>query len=311
MALGIFTGILISSPASAWDSEEGRSAPIIHSPLSESITIKSVVSELQGQHVTITYEISNTTNHPIKTTLSTYSEPYSWQGYAADYPDLHFPELRIRVNGVASNKNTVTYAWLNGQDITQKLRMTGIDPYIVSSPEAAQPTANLRYSHAKAEPLSSAFQIRENIAIPNWLIQQNAFWKVTLAGRAVSTLVVDYDARPATREVAVNSPSFASTIYQHCGDPEKIKQLLSSDSLRNQESVRIAEYVLPLQFGNTPLPAAQFSINSMPSHPGLETLATLSCGPEDASITGAPSIQLSNAGYKSSLRILSITAQRK
>lgn len=60
MALGIFTGILISSPASAWDSEEGRSAPIIHSPLSESITIKSVVSELQGQHVTITYEISNT-----------------------------------------------------------------------------------------------------------------------------------------------------------------------------------------------------------------------------------------------------------
>ncbi|TAK84228.1 MAG: DUF4424 domain-containing protein [Aquabacterium sp.] len=310
-ALGFLAVMLIALPTAAWEHEEGLPAPSIQATSKNVITANSIRSEIHGPHVNITYELNNVSNHTVETTLSTYSEPYQWQGYSSDYPSLHFPEFTIRLNGSKLNKNVSTYAWLNGKDITSKLKSASIDPYLISLPEAAQPTSTLKKKRASAWLMSTAFQIREDMAIPKWLIQQNSSWSIKLPAQSASIVSIDYDARPATREVAVNSPDFASVIYRHCNEPTKIKQILASDPGRSMDAVRISEYVLPLQFGDVPLPAAQIRVQTIPSSNGLESLVTLSCGPEDASIEGAPNVPWTNAGHKNMLRILSITAQRK
>jgi hypothetical protein len=301
----------LTIPASswAWDEEVGAVAPKLNGTLPAHTTIDRIDVLLQGRAISLTYHGQQRDKSPQKLVLSSYSPPFTWQGAAADYPDLHFPELSIQFNGDAGTYTAHAIALFDGEPVTDKLKSAGVDPLRVALAEEAPVDPKTVRGKEVRKLFSTGVTHADNI-YPLWHVIYSRKWAPIPLPKGPFSIQVTYNSRPAKIEVSTNGTAFAAAVLAHCGSLDQVKPLLRDSGGNMPDSVLIETTTVPLPLANIAPTSTFISTSSARTpRPGLRLASTLACGPEDVSLLGQPHIASSRAKTSSSLSVLNIFIQ--
>lgn len=293
----------------AWDEEIGAPAPTLNGHLPSHTSIYRVDLALRGRDVTLTYHGQQADKHPQPLVLSRCSPSFGWQGVAADYPDLHFPELSIKVNGQSISSKPHATALFEGEDVTGELLKAGISPLRVTlTEEALVDPLSIRTKGARK--LFSTESSNADRAYPLWQLLYSQAWKLPGLVTGAFSIQVNYIARPAKREINTDSKAFSAAVLAHCGNLDQVKGMLKDKNGDVPAAAVIETITVPLQLANM-APVNTFLVASPAdkTQPGLRLASTLACGPEEASLVGSPSIKSSKTVTNSVLSVLEIFVQ--
>jgi hypothetical protein len=298
--------LIVPASARAWDEEMGATAPKLLGQLPFRTTITHVDVALQGHTVSLTYHGQHASTTHQKLVLSSYLLPFGWQGVAADYPDLHFPELTVKVNEHLIAPTPRVTAFFEGKDVTADLRKVEIDPLRVALTEAALIDPRLIRTQS-ARRLFAAQSPDADRSYPLWQVAFSQTWTQTNLAVGPLSIQVTYNARPEKRQVNTSSKAFAAAVLAHCGDLEQIMSSLKETGGGPPAAVLIETISVPLQIANVaPLPSFLTVTPAAKTRPGLRLASTLACGPEESSLAGQPAIQSSKTATTSALSVLEI-----
>lgn len=293
----------------AWDEEIGAAAPTLNGHLPSHTSIYRIDLALRGHDVTLTYHGQQAGRYPQSLVLSGYSPPFGWQGIAADYPDLHFPELSVKVNGQRISSKPHATALFGGNDVTDELLKAGISPLRVTlAEEALVDPLSIRTKGARK--LFSTESSNADLAYPLWQLLYSQAWKLPGLVAGSFSIQVNYIARPAKREINTDSKAFSAAVLAHCGNLDQVKGMLKDKNGDVPDAVVIETITVPLQLANmAPVNTFLATSPSDKTRPGLRLASTLACGPEEASLLGSPSITSSKSVTNSVLSVLEIFVQ--
>lgn len=293
----------------AWDEEIGAAAPMLNGRLPSHTSIYRIDLALRGHDVTLTYHGQQADRHPQSLVLSSYSPPFGWQGVAADCPDLHFPELSVKVNGQRISSKPHATALFEGDDVTGELLKAGISPLRVTlTDDALIDPLSIRTKGAKK--LFSKESSNPDLAYPLWQLMYSQAWKLPDSITGSFSIQVNYTARPAKREINTDSKVFSAAVLAHCGNPDQVKEMLKDKNGDVPAAIVIETMTVPLQLANM-APVDTFLVTSPAdkARPGLRLASTLACGPEEASLFGSPYLKASKTVTNSVLSVLEIFVQ--
>ena len=283
--------IIAARPAFAWEAEAGAVFPALNGFLPAGVAINGVQVRLSADGVAIRYAVRNEAARSQAFSLSSYLPPFGWQGTAAEYNDLSFPEAALSLDGKVLKPQEATRALIDGVDAVDSLRSAGVDPRLVAQTEAVVAELEL---HGKAAKLRKrgAFRTEGVLLLPNWLLQVNRSWSPTILSRSDSVLTVQYQPMPAFRSVRVGSNDWLALLYQHCADPEAVVGELGRIEAAPVEYRTVRIYSIPVAIANVLSIDPDLSVDLRSSHENDERAKlTLTCkayGGEG--LTGSPSI---------------------
>lgn len=293
----------------AWDEEAGAPAPTLNGRLPSHTGIDRIDLTLRGRNVTLVYHGHQVDKRSQPLVLSSYSPAFGWQGVAADYPDLHFPELSIKVNGRSISSTPHAKALFEGEDVTGELHKAGISPLRVAlAEEALIDPLSIRTKETRR--LFSTATFNADRAYPLWQLLYSQAWKLPGLVTGPFSIQVNYRARPAKSEINTDSKAFSAAILAHCGAPDQVKEVLKDKNGNLPAAVVIESFKVPLQLANmAPVETFLATSPSEKPRPGLQLAATLACGPEEDSLLGSPSIKSSRTATSSVLSVLEVFVQ--
>ena len=301
--LGLLLVMLAPATGKAWDVEPGVPGAVVTGHLPKSITLSRVDVSLQGSSVTLSYHGVNAAPSSASVVLTSFIDAFGWQGVAADHPDLHMPELSLRVNGLLIKDKTHAQSLLNGTDVTLGLKRAKLDPLLVAKGEDAFIEAPSR----AAKPYLSVND--DGPSFPLWQLLFRHTWALPALREGEMSLQMNYRPRPAKTETITASRQFEGAVLSHCGDIQSIKNVLKKRLGSVPETVVLETITIPLQFANIAPVDAYLTATEAQSSTGLPVAAILACGAEDNSLLGTPSSTRAKTLGTPNLSILQILTQ--
>ena len=260
-ALFSFTLALgIGSPAVAWEVEAPVSLPSPVGIVPAGVFVSEVVVDIKDSMVTTAYVFSSRENVPKQNIFSIYLAPFSWSGVAAEYPDRHFPELRVVSDGQSIPLRSTVTALHDGRDITDDLIRTGLDPAMVSFGADAFLDADEKNDrHFKTLIEIGALKRADGTYLPTWYVQYAYSWPQTYKPGAKTRVELRYRARPGFSPIARNDRRLMEHLSGHCGSPKDLDELVSGDRFSKSEDFLIKTYVIHFGLGQMNLDKAKLS----------------------------------------------------
>jgi hypothetical protein len=298
--------LLLPPTSWAWDIEDGAPAPQIHGRLPEDLRIEHLAIALHGRSVSLDYKGQNHTPVSRASVLHRQSPPFAWQGVAADYPDLHFPEMSLWVNAQHLASKHRVIAWFEDEDVSADLQRAKIDPLLPASGEEAL-TEGASLHTPRIRRLFSATTREVSVVYPLWQVVYHQAWRVPGLPEGPVSIQLRYEARPDKREVETDSKAFAAAVIGHCGDLEQVKGMLKRADGTLPAAVVMESITVPLALANTVLVDADLIVEpSAKTASALRLGAVLACGPEESSLAGRQSLPRSKVMSRPSLAVLEI-----
>jgi len=290
---------LVNFSSFAWDVELGVAAPAILGRLPDGVRLTRADVRWDGRKVSILYMGENRSVAHGGFFLSAYAPVYGWQGVAADYPGLHFPEIRLNVNGRSVAHRGLASAYRDGLDVTALLKRSGVSPLLVAQ---AEPVSAMELPpHVRG-----LFSASQGNVYPLWQLAYRHQWAVQALAVGSVTFEVIYDGRPQKMEVSLKSKRFASLVQEHCGDLASVTSQLNGMAGRELDSVVAKRLTIPLSFANSAEVDPHLAVVSGVA---LKGAVTLVCGLQDGSLVGLPDIDLSPVGHGGMLSMLVLYPQ--
>lgn len=230
---------LIAS-ASAWESETAVPLPAPMGWLPDGVVLVRATVDLAGSNITLRYLFRNGGKTARSNTFAIYLPAFAWQGVAADYPDRHFPELRV-----ADGPRARTIALHDGRDITADLRRAGLAAERVGLGEEALVVADAadlrRYRKLLA---SGALHGADGVYVPRWLAQTTHVWRQSYPP-GETEMSIRYQARPGFALVDRTSPALVSDLRAHCANADDLEAILSRRLFPDSDYLLVKTYVIP------------------------------------------------------------------
>jgi len=228
------------APASAWDSEIAVSLPAATGWLPDGVELVRARVDLEGSNITLRYLFRNSGKTARSNIFAIYLSPFAWQGVAGNYPDRHFPELRV-----ASGQRARTIALHDGRDITADLRRAGLVAEQVGLGEeglvVAAAADQRRYRKLLA---SGALRGVDGVYVPRWYAQTTHSWQQSYPP-GETEMSLRYQARPGFVLVDRNSPALVSELRAHCATADDIEAIFSRRQFPDSPDLLVKTYVIP------------------------------------------------------------------
>ncbi|GAA5175533.1 hypothetical protein GCM10025771_07960 [Niveibacterium umoris] len=308
MRQGISTALcymlFAAGPAIAWESESGAVFPALVGTLPEGISLKATNVRLSAESVVIEYTLQNSTVKPKSFKLSSYLAPFGWQGAAAEYNDLHFPEVALKVDGKPQIPRTRVSALLDGDEIAASLRRSAIDPYLVAREDVKTDERAIAKRVAQKQLPAEAFRA----GLPIWQLQVTRSWLIRLSVQRETVLGLRYRVRPAFRPVKVGGSDWQSLILQHCGNPKQVGEALAELEPSSPEYRNVEVYTIPVKVANAQASDVDLSIDLQAKGSGSKRAsASLTCNAYSGTgQLGLPSVSTTQVLSPSQLSVLVI-----
>jgi hypothetical protein len=230
---------LIAS-ATAWETETAVPLPPATGWLPDGVALVRARADLEGSSVNLRYLFRNSGKTARSNTFAIYLPAFAWQGVAADYPDRHFPELRV-----ASGQRVRTIALHDGRDITADLRRSGLAAERVGLGEEALVVADAADQRRYRKLLASgALHGADGVYLPRWSAQTTHVWRQSYPP-GETEMSLRYQARPGFALVDRNSPALLSDLRAHCADADDIEAILSRRQFPDSADLLVKTYVIP------------------------------------------------------------------
>ncbi|MGW8391048.1 hypothetical protein [Pseudoduganella sp. HUAS MS19] len=194
--------------------------------------LEGVRVRLNGYEVELAVSLNNSSKRPQHAGFYAVTPLFDYLGEGEEYADKTFRELKALQDGEPLRVTSARRAYFLGQDITPTLRKAGISPI---------------YSNDIHWKMLEKLPLLQNIRIDNWQSQVSFGWSARIAPESTTVGTVTYSAMPKFGMELLDSDNFSRLVQQHCGDAEKLKELVRRAS--PAETAVLAEvFEFPLPF---------------------------------------------------------------
>jgi hypothetical protein len=121
-------GVLSAAPIQAEVGSSGAPLPALESDPPDTVFPQSCSVSVVADGITVEMSVSESGEMPA---LLLNGPLFGWMGEADPYPDRHFPELEIRIDGAPVMPNDRFEAWAGKNNITNLVRAAEMDPWAV------------------------------------------------------------------------------------------------------------------------------------------------------------------------------------
>lgn len=241
---------------------------------------------LNGHDVGIHLRLSN--DKRAVSRLATITLPrFKWRGAADPYPDRHYPELTVRIDGKLEYLYSTYSVDVRNADISALVRSARLDPLaIVAAPPIVDLTA---VEPQLAAALRQAGAVREDPDagdLANWSVQRQVFFDVTAKPNVV--LELEYLARPAFALHLSRDADLDSLLRKYCSSTANMLQALPKGLAI--ENVVVEEYIFDLSTGPQ-VEDSEVTLDVRGSqNSGAPPIVYAACGAAGASLIGVNSL---------------------
>lgn len=223
----VLLNLVLTPLCGAWESERGVFPSPLVATSPERIKISAVYILLGEKETKLRYLINGKEGDEKPQNLTIYSQLFSWGGVGAEYPDRHFPEISMVVDGRPIKRISHLFAIHGGENITEVLKKANLNLGLVGYGEEA--IINIR-SGKEFKGLKSLFKknvIKKigNMALPGWKVFASHSWEIEIAKQKISEIELKFKTRPTFKLLNKLSPMDKGVLYSHCAPSSFVENL--------------------------------------------------------------------------------------
>ena len=202
----------------------------------ETVRADSCAIVLTGDHVSMEMSVTPTGDTPA---LLLGGSRFGWTPDAR-YPNPHFPELQIRIDGVPHPTQDRYEAFVGGRNITTMLRLTGMDPLAVTRTPPLTSGDSHNAPQLKALVNVGAVQKSGDDYLAKWQVRRIV--RIPLEPAPLHRVTLEYEALPAVSAVNRDELDTVSREMSYCLSAAQLRHL---PHLRPGYGWQATEYTLP------------------------------------------------------------------
>jgi hypothetical protein len=296
-----FAGIALvgtlTTPARADDVSAGVApGPITAAPAGRT-HVTAIRVALAGRQIEVATALSV---ERLPVTLHLDLPRFGWLGEAEIYPDRHFPELKISVDGKPATVPSSFSAWKGGRDVSALVRAAGVDAFAVAeTPPIVAPVRGRQPAFAALLAAGAVTRAPEGM-LAGWDVQRHI---AVPLGSGLHNVIIRYKARQALTLAQLPTPGDAAMWADFCLTPARAAALLNNH--RNGRTVAMDRYRIPIGVNGQTPPRISLRMNAPPA--GAMTVV---CGADGRPAINATGSRLVRAGRDNALHILYVSAVR-
>jgi len=200
------------------DTSVGVMLPGLRSEPSGSVAVVSSVVALRSGQVELA--LKTAVARPQGASLIIKMPRFGFLGEPDPYPDRHFPELEVRLNGTQAQFQSSAAVFVGPSDVTGAVRKAGLDPFaIADTPPFVSSGPNEAAAMETLVKLGAVEKDGENY-VAKWQVQRT----VTIAIPSGSvTVALNYKARPAFALKPAAQIANATNAARYCVSSQTIE----------------------------------------------------------------------------------------
>ncbi|MGO9513671.1 MAG: DUF4424 family protein [Steroidobacteraceae bacterium] len=293
----------IAGTSRAAGSSTGAPLPGLTSDEGSKVAAESCWVTLSGENVSVELSVYSVSNQPA---LLIEGPLFGPQGESEAYPDRHFPELEVRIDGAPVTPEDRFEAFMGKSDITSAIRDAGMDPWAIARNPPVTPVRPDARA-LKALERMHAVQHSGEEYLANWTARR--VLRIPFKASANQRIELRYRARPAFVELPSHQLLSDGREAAYCVSPTKANAMLHAGSSPRLVHVAVAEYSIATGIDGRPAATVLLTKSANAGSAAASRVFTFACGPHGKPIAVAGNltrrpVQVDQAG---NLRILEVT----
>lgn len=272
----------LAAAANAAGSSTGAPLPGLKADEGSHVSAQSCSVTLAGNKATVELELATASDQPA---LLIDGPLFGWLGESEAYPDRHFPELEIRIDGASITPEGRFDAFIGARDISSLIRRAGIDPWaitrsppIVSAASAASPAQKPWAMQALEK--TGAVQRSGDDYLARWTARRMV--RIPLKNAPQQRLQLSYLARPAFTQASPPELLAGEREAAYCLSPKQMNARLHTGT--NPRPFRIVEYSIATGIDGRPAPKVLLTMSEDAGGAPASHVVTFVCGPHGSPI---------------------------
>jgi hypothetical protein len=262
--------------ANAAGSSTGAPLPGLKADEGSNVSAQSCSVTLAGNQVAVELELTSTSEQPA---LLIDGPLFGSMDAAEAYPDRHFPELEIRIDGMPIQPEGRFDAFIGGHDISSLIRRAGVDPWAISrSPPLVAPNQNSWAIDALQR--TGAVQRSGDEYLAHWTARRMV--RIPLKSSPQQRLQLSYLARPALTQASPSEWLTSEREAAYCLSPKQMNAKLHAHT--TPRPLSIAEYSVATGIDGRPAPVIVLTKSADTGSAAASHAVTFACGPHGAAI---------------------------
>ncbi len=272
MSVGAASALLaaIAGTSHATASNGGAPLPGLVSDEGSNVAADSCSVTLSGENARVELSIHAAT----QAALLIEGPLFGWQDESAAYPDRHFPELEIRIDGASVAPEDRFEAFMGKFDITNAIREAGMDPWSIAHTPPITPVRPDSRA-LKALERMHAVQRSEEGYLAKWTARR--VLRIPLVDSANQRIELRYLARPAASQLPSDSLFTGEREAAYCVSPAHAGAMLHIGS--SPRLVHVAEYSIATGIDGRPAPKVMLTKSTDAGSAAASRVFTFACGP--------------------------------
>jgi hypothetical protein len=270
---------VLAAAATAAGSSVGVPLPGLKADEGSNVSARSCSVTLVGDKATVELELAATSEQPA---LLIDGPLFGWLGGSEAYPDRHFPELEVDIDGTKVAPEGRFDAFIGGRDISSWIRRAGIDPWAIThSPPVVSPRQDPWAMQALEK--TGAVQRSSDGYLAHWTARRMV--RIPLKAAPQQRLQLSYFARPAIMQASPTEVLTDEREAAYCLSPKQMNARLHT---RNDlPPVSIAEYSIATGIDGRAAPRILLTKSPNTASVAAARIITFACGPHGSPIAVA------------------------
>jgi hypothetical protein len=255
---------------------------------------------MSGSTVSLELALHTDSNQPA---LLIEGAPFGPTGESEAYPDRHFPELEIRIDGAPVTPEDRFEAFIGRRNITSAIRDAGMDPWAISRNPPVTPVRSDSRALAALEQVRAVRRSGEEY-LANWTARR--VLRIALNPSANERIELRYRARPAFAELPSDQLVTREREADYCLSAKQVNAIPHTGP--TPPRLHVAEYSIATGIDGHPAPTVVLTKSADAGGAPAGRVFTFVCGPHGKPIAVAGDlarrpVQVDQAG---NLRILEV-----
>ena len=288
--------------AHAAESGAGAPLPGLTADEGSEVSVRSCAVTLSGLNTTVQLELETSSDQPA---LLLSGPLFGWLGESEAYPDRHFPELQIRIDGTLISPEEHFEAFLGKRDISLLIREAGIDPWSIgrTPPSVLAPEDSWALNLLKK---TRALRRSGDDYLAQWRARR--MLRIALGAVPKQSLQLSYLARPAFAQLSSAELLTGGRDVTYCVSPREMNAKLHAGT--KPRPMQILEYSIATAIDGRPAPTVTLTASSDAASSAKRHFR-FACGPRGKSIAVAGNLtrQPVQVDLSGSVRMLDVTEQ--
>jgi hypothetical protein len=207
---------------------------------------------------------------------------FGWQGESEGYPDRHFPELEIRIDGASMMPEDRFEAFMGKSNITSAIRDAGMDPWAIAHTPPVTPVRPDSRALKALERMHAVQRSGEEY-LAKWTARR--VLRIPLKASVNQRVELRYLARPASSQLQSNQLLTSEREAAYCVSPAQANARLHTGS--SPRLVHIAEYSIATGIDGRPAPTVMLTMSANAGSGTASRVFMFVCGPHGKPIAVA------------------------